>query len=347
MRMTFEQFDYDIHQLKNGGATKDAVTTLLKQASEYLGQYEGDVVNKDGGKKVIIFAFSGHGTSRGMSQDQIKTNDGELLGLMEEIRLPLVKHETVREIPKLFFIDACRGSDYLQHKVIERALEKGFTAVETNFRIDFATIPDHKAYSGAYESTWMPVLARELRERDEPFSIVVDRVNQKVHKGKQLQQPQTVSQLNVGPFKLYYKTKQFLRCSKINFTTVAKREHTMWFDDDTSQTSSSGDVTVLSDERPTLPELMELDIPQLVGTNYEKFGTLLLNDDTGIQVESIEAEYRGNSEKINTKILREWLKGRGSSVTWNAIVTVLRKCNLTHLADQILASKHASHWHII
>ena len=111
----------------------------------------------------------------------------------------------------------------------------------------------------------------------------------------------------------------------------------------TSQTSSSGDVTVLSDERPTLPELMELDIPQLVGTNYEKFGTLLLNDDTGIQVESIEVEYRGNSEKINTNILREWLKGRGSSVTWSAIVRVLRKCNLTHLADQILASKHASH----
>ena len=49
----------------------------------------------------------------------------------------------------------------------------------------------------------------------------------------------------------------------------------------TSQTSSSGDVTVLSDERPTLPELMELNIPQLVGTNYENFGTLLLNDDTG------------------------------------------------------------------
>ena len=140
------------------------------------------------------------------------------------------------------------------------------------------------------------------------------------------------------------KTKRFLRCSKTNFTPVAKRKHTMWFDDDISQTSSSGDIT---DERPTLPELLELDIPQLVGTNYEKFGTLLLNDDTGIQVESIDAECRGNSEKINTKILREWLKGRGSSVTWNAIVTVLRKCNLTHLADQILSSKHASHWHII
>ena len=142
-----------------------------------------------------------------------------------------------------------------------------------------------------------------------------------------------------------FKTKQFLRCSITNSTVAAaERKHTMWFNYDTlSQTSSSGDVAVPSDERPTLPELMELNIPQLVGPNHEKFGTLLLNDDTGIQVESIEAEYRGNSEKINTKILREWLKGRGSSVTWNAIVTVLRKCNLTHLADQILASKHASH----
>ena len=221
MRMTFEQFDYDIHQLKNGGATKHAVTTLLKQVSEYLGRYEGDVVNKDGGKKVIIFAFSGHGTSCGTSQDQIKTNDGELLCLTEEIRYPLVKYETVGEIPKLFFIDACRGTDYLQHKVIQNSTEKGFTAVETNFRIDFATIPHHKAYSGDYESTWMPVLARELRERDELFSIVVDRVNEKVHKGKQLQQPQTVSQLNVGPFKLYYKNDSNLGVEYTTNTTNA------------------------------------------------------------------------------------------------------------------------------
>ena len=205
MKMTFEQFDYDIHQLKNGGATKRTVTALLKQASDFLSQYGGEIENKDGEKKVIIFAFSGHGTSCGTSQDQIKTNDGELLYLMEEVRLPLATHEAVTEIPKLFFIDACRGSDYLQDK----KKEKGYTGTETNFRIDYATIPDHKAYTEAYESTWMPVLARHLRERDEPFSTVVDRVNEKVHKqhkqGKQLQQPETLSRLNAGPFKLYYK----------------------------------------------------------------------------------------------------------------------------------------------
>ena len=52
---------------------------------------------------------------------------------------------------------------------------------------------------------------------------------------------------------LRLKTKQFLRCSITNSAiVVAKRKHTMWFDD--AQTSSS---EVLSDERPTLPELMK------------------------------------------------------------------------------------------
>ena len=196
MKTTFEQFNYDIHQLKNGEATKCAVTTLLKQVSEYLGRYSGDITNKDGERKVIIFAFSGHGTSCGTSRDQIQANDGELLNLMEEVRLPLVK--TAHKIPKLFFIDACRGSDHLR--------EKGYMGVETNFRVDFATIPDHKAYTGAYESRWMPVLARELRKRDDTFSNIVDRVNEIVHKqDEHLQQPESVSRLNVGLLKLYYK----------------------------------------------------------------------------------------------------------------------------------------------
>ena len=34
--MTFEQFGYDIHQLKNEEATKPAVTKLLEETSQYL-----------------------------------------------------------------------------------------------------------------------------------------------------------------------------------------------------------------------------------------------------------------------------------------------------------------------
>ena len=201
MRKTFEQFDYDIHQLKNGAATEHAITALLKQASDYLSRYGGPKKNKDGEKKVIIFAFSGHGDSCGNSDDQIKSNDGQLLSLRENVRLPLVTHPNVRDIPKLFFIDACRGSDHLKKKV----LEKGYSEVETNFRIDYATIPDHKAYGDTYTSFWMPVLARKLRETNAAFSSVIDKVNEDIYaQDEVLQQPETVSRLR-GTLKLYYK----------------------------------------------------------------------------------------------------------------------------------------------
>ena len=201
MRKTFEQFDYDIHQLKNGAATEHAITALLKQASDYLSRYGGPKKNKDGEKKVIIFAFSGHGDSCGTSDDQIKSNDGQLLSLRENVRLPLVTHPNVRDIPKLFFIDACRGSDHLKKKV----LEKGYSEVETNFRIDYATIPDHKAYGGTYTSVWMPVLARKLRKTNAAFSSVIDKVNEDIYaQDEVLQQPETVSRLR-GTLKLYYK----------------------------------------------------------------------------------------------------------------------------------------------
>ena len=144
---------------------------------------------------------------------------------------------------------------------------------------------------------------------------------------------------------LQLKTKQLLRCSITDSTVgVANRKHTMWFDDDTSQTlSKCRNVTVLSDESLTLPKLMKLNVPEIVGTKYKKFGTLLLNDDTGIQVDNIEDECRGRLERINTKILQGWLVGKGRSVTWNTLVTILRDCNLDFLADQIMESLHTSH----
>ena len=190
MKLTFEQFDYDIHQLKNAAATEQAVVSLLDEASHYLSQYRGGVVNKDGGKKVIIFAFSGHGTYN----DQIMTNDGKWLNLPEQVQLPLVKHHEVSEIPKLFFMDVSRGSATLKDKTRH---------VETNYRIEYSTIPDHISYDG---SAWMPVLASELRERDDTFSNIVDRVNQNVCGRENQQQPESLSRLS-GRLKLYYTSK--------------------------------------------------------------------------------------------------------------------------------------------
>ena len=61
----------------------------------------------------------------------------------------------------------------------------------------------------------------------------------------------------------------------------------------------------ISGERPCLPDLLKLDIPQVVGVNYEKFGVLLLDDKTGSQVDIIVNDAHEKTEKIITKILKE------------------------------------------
>ena len=91
----------------------------------------------------------------------------------------------------------------------------------------------------------------------------------------------------------------------------------------------------ISGESPSLPVLLQLDIPQVVGVNYEKFGVLLLDDKTGSKVDIIVNDERGKSERIVTSILREWYKGRGKPVTWQALIDTLRDCKHTNLAKKI------------
>ena len=136
-------------------------------------------------------------------------------------------------------------------------------------------------------------------------------------------------------FKL--KTKYFLRCSKTNaHVGKAQEEHMMWLC--TDKESPSGNQ---SSENLSLPTLIKLGLPEQVSTSFKNFGTLLLNDATGVQVNSIEDELRGNHERIATRILEEWLKGRGLPVTWDTLLSTLRVCNLNTLADRVSTSVHA------
>ena len=94
-----------------------------------------------------------------------------------------------------------------------------------------------------------------------------------------------------------------------------------------------------SGERPSLPQLVCLKIPQQVGGNYLMFGIVLLNDETGSRVNAIDDECRGKSDRIIVKILQEWIEGKGLPVTWETLVQTLRDIDLSVLADQIQASK--------
>ena len=94
-----------------------------------------------------------------------------------------------------------------------------------------------------------------------------------------------------------------------------------------------------SDERPSLPELLRLKIPQQVGANYSTFGIFLLNDQTGSRVQSLKQACLGNPEDVMLRILQEWLEGKGLPVTWESLIKTLRNIDLSVLADQIQASK--------
>ena len=94
-------------------------------------------------------------------------------------------------------------------------------------------------------------------------------------------------------------------------------------------------------EEPSLDLLYKLNVPEQVGTHFQKFGTLLLEDKTGIKVDNIEDELHGRPERINRRILQYWLQGKGLPVTWETLIRTLRDCNLNGLADQIQTSLHS------
>ena len=76
-----------------------------------------------------------------------------------------------------------------------------------------------------------------------------------------------------------------------------------------------------------------------IGTNYEKFGTLLLEDKKGNKVKNIKVSEHGDPVDITVEILKQWLQGKGRKpVTWQTLVKGLQDTDLNVLADDIESS---------
>ena len=116
--------------------------------------------------------------------------------------------------------------------------------------------------------------------------------------------------------------KYFLRCSQT--TSIPDEKQVLWMGNETANTE------------PTLPQLMRLKIPEKVGRNYRKFGTLLLNDDIGSLVDIAEKSCHYQPDDIVTSILRKWLQEGPTPVTWDNLTQVLRDCGLQTLADYLV-----------
>ena len=113
----------------------------------------------------------------------------------------------------------------------------------------------------------------------------------------------------------------FLRCSRTTSETDEKQM--LWMGNETANTE------------PTLPHLMRLKIPEKVGGSYRKFGTLLLNDEKGSQVDCAEKSCHYQPDEIVNSILRKWLQEEPTPVTWDNLIQVLRDCGLQTLADYV------------
>ena len=185
--------DYDVHQLKNKEATKCKVELLLRNLSKYLNRYKGNHENGDGQKKAIIVAFAGHGRKG----DYIVTHDDKQLHVPNHIVNRLFKFESpkVRKIPKLFFIDACRGTK----QPMPTRGDEVYQHLLGNCRVDYATSPEYVAYDGC---KWMQKLAEKL-ENDDSLQHLVSKVNEEVYRqADSKQQCWTYDRLNTGPLYL-------------------------------------------------------------------------------------------------------------------------------------------------
>ena len=117
----------------------------------------------------------------------------------------------------------------------------------------------------------------------------------------------------------------FLRCSKTGKNVgPAEDKHRVWLE-----------TPVTEKEKPSLPKLLDLKIPEIVGADYREFGIFLLNDTTGSKVDSIEIECLGKPDRITLKILQCWVVGKGEPPTWHTLRRTLNRCKLTVLAEQI------------
>ena len=100
-------------------------------------------------------------------------------------------------------------------------------------------------------------------------------------------------------------------------------------------------------ERPTFHQLFyfsirgkPVDVIEMIGTKYYKFGVSLLQDDTGVKMEAIVEQCREDATKINRQVLSRWLRGEGKQpVTWATLATELELCGLNELAKDIRTEK--------
>ena len=147
--------------------------------------------------KSVSFVFSGHGGAG----DMLFMQDGNKMDMQEIVNAFLPgQARSVGNIPKLFFIDACRGNETFQPVVVPRTggknvqtdcpqrtgtRDRGGTEVKTvlvppkgNTIIAYSNISKNRVLESKDGGVWMKALARKLAESRESIDTVLTQVRE-------------------------------------------------------------------------------------------------------------------------------------------------------------------------
>ena len=94
---------------------------------------------------------------------------------------------------------------------------------------------------------------------------------------------------------------------------------------------------------PTLPGFINfptadgvINLAERIGTDYQNFGILLLEDNHGELTAAAEKRHQLVAEEINKDIFKQWLGGKGRKpVSWDTLVLVLRDMKQRTLAGEV------------
>ena len=192
------ELDYAVIPLQN--VTKPQLMEVIIQITTKLSCHSCSY-------KRLVFVFAGHGAEN----DYLRTQEGEELSLHELIAMWLPdKCPHLAHIPKLYFIDACRGIKTDTGCTVSRGSSRGGKPMSSqirfpsngNYLVASATTPGHKSYETEGGGRWLCNVSKMLLKSDKSVLDVLTKVNEELirmyqdHNVTYVQQPTLHSTLN-------------------------------------------------------------------------------------------------------------------------------------------------------
>ena len=85
----------------------------------------------------------------------------------------------------------------------------------------------------------------------------------------------------------------------------------------------------VTDEKPTLPQLLRLKIPFTVEEQVYYFGSRLL-DNHQLMMNRME-----DPKNFTFRIFRDWLAGKGRNVTWEVLIETLQQSSFIEICGEV------------